>query len=111
MTEAPYAELKARLLERMRTGELPGGAKLPTVRALAEELGLAANTVARAYRELEQAGAVETRGRHGTFVALSSDATERAAQEAAAAYVARLRSLGIPDSDAVAYVKAAVTAG
>ena len=111
MTEAPYAELKARLLERMRTGDLPAGAKLPTVRALAAELGLAANTVARAYRELEQAGAVETRGRHGTFVALSSDATARAAQEAAAAYVARLRSLGIPDADAVSYVKAALTAG
>lgn len=112
MTEAPYAELKARLLERMRTGDLAPGAKLPTVRALAEELGLAANTVARAYRELEQAGAVETRGRHGTFVALSSDATVRAAQEAAATYVARLRALGIPDADASAYVKAATrTAG
>ena len=106
-----YADLKAGLLERMRTGELPAGAKLPTVRALADELGLAANTVARAYRELEQAGAVETRGRHGTFVALSADATTRAAQEAAAAYVARLRSLGIPDADAVRFVEAATTAG
>jgi DNA-binding transcriptional regulator YhcF (GntR family) len=111
MTEAPYAELKARLLERMRTGELPAGAKLPTVRALAEELGLAANTVARAYRELEQAGAVETRGRHGTFVALSADATERAAQEAAAAYVARLRALGVTDADAVALVEGALLGG
>lgn len=108
MSEAPYAELKARLLERMRTGELPAGAKLPTVRALAEELGLAANTVARAYRELEQAGAVETRGRHGTFVALSADVTVRAAQEAAVTYVARLRSLGIPDAHAAGYLDAAL---
>lgn len=106
-----YAELKAQLLERMRSGDLPAGAKLPTVRALADELGLAPNTVARAYRELEQAGAIETRGRNGTFVALSADATTRAAQEAAAAYVARLRSLGIPDADALAYVEAATTAG
>jgi DNA-binding transcriptional regulator YhcF (GntR family) len=106
-----YAELKAQLLERMRAGDLPAGAKLPTVRALAEELGLAANTVARAYRELEQAGAIETRGRNGTFVALSADATTRAAQEAAAAYVARLRSLGIPDADALTYLRATLSAG
>lgn len=111
MTEAPYAELKARLLERMRTGELPAGARLPTVRGLADELGLAANTVARAYRELEQAGALETRGRNGTFVALSGDVAVRAAQEAAAAYVARLRSLGIPDADAVRLVEAALLGG
>ena len=111
MSEAPYAELKARLLERMRSGDLPAGAKLPTVRALADELGLAPNTLARAYKELEQAGAVETRGRNGTFVALSADATTRAAQEAAAAYVARVSSLGIPDADALAYVKAALPAG
>jgi DNA-binding transcriptional regulator YhcF (GntR family) len=106
-----YAELKAQLLERMRSGDLPAGAKLPTVRALAEELGLAPNTVARAYRELEQAGAIETRGRNGTFVALSTDATARAAQDAAAAYVTRLRALGIPDADALAYVEAAILGG
>lgn len=105
-----YAELKAHLLERMRSGDLPAGAKLPTVRALAEEQGLAPNTVARAYRELEQAGAIETRGRNGTFVALSADATTRAAQEAAAAYVARLRALGIPDADAVRFVETALSA-
>ena len=106
-----YAELKANLLERMRSGDLPAGAKLPTVRALADELGIAPNTVARAYRELEQAGVIETRGRNGTFVALSSDGTVRAAQEAATAYVARLRSLGIPDADALRFVKAALSAG
>ena len=106
-----YAELKADLLERMRSGDLPAGAKLPTVRALAEEQGLAPNTVARAYRELEQAGAIETRGRNGTFVALSADATTRAAQEAAAAYVARLRALGLPDAEAVRFVEAALASG
>jgi DNA-binding transcriptional regulator YhcF (GntR family) len=107
-----YAELKADLLERMRAGDLPAGAKLPTVRALADDLGLAPNTVARAYRELEQAGAIETRGRNGTFVALSSDAAARAAQQAAAAYLTRTRALGIPDAEALGYVTAAAsTAG
>ena len=99
-----HAELKAQLLERMRSGDLTAGARLPTVRALAEELGLAPNTVARAYRELEQAGAIETCGRNGTFVSLSTDATTRAAQEAAAAYVARFRELGISDPNIVRFV-------
>ena len=110
MATPPFEEVKHELLARIRDGSLAPGAKLPTVRALADERGLAANTVARAYRELEQAGAVETRGRHGTFVALSSDATTRHAQEAATAFVARLRSLGIPDADAPAYLRAALRA-
>jgi len=65
------------------------------VRQLATDLGLAANTVARAYRELEQDGVVVTRGRHGTFVAADSDAARQAAHEAALAYVARTRQLNI----------------
>ena len=46
----------------------------PTVRSLASELGLAVNTVARAYRELESASLLETRGRAGTFVGANGDA-------------------------------------
>jgi len=48
---------------------------------------------------------------HAAHTSLAGTLSLDAAQEAAAAYVARLRSLGIPDSDAVSYVKAAVTAG
>ncbi|EUA73194.1 bacterial regulatory s, gntR family protein [Mycobacterium xenopi 4042] len=47
---------------------------MPTVRELAGQLHLAVNTVARAYRELEGAGIVETRGRFGTFVARADPA-------------------------------------
>ena len=54
---------------RAADGTLPAGTRLPTVRALSEQLGLAANTVARAYRELEADGVVVTEGRRGTFVA------------------------------------------
>ena len=50
------------------TGRLTPGTKLPTVRGLAAELGLAANTIARAYRELEGLGVIETRGRAGSVV-------------------------------------------
>jgi DNA-binding transcriptional regulator YhcF (GntR family) len=65
---------------------------------------LAPNTVARAYRELEAAGVIETRGRAGSFVALSQDAGERALQTAAAEYAARARSLGIDATRARRYV-------
>jgi len=47
---------------------LPGD-RLPTVRGLADTLGLAPNTVARAYRELEAGGWIVGKGRAGTFVA------------------------------------------
>lgn len=66
--DAPYEQLRAQIAGRARSGALPVGHRLPTVRALAEELGLAANTVAKAYRALEGDGVVETRGRNGTFV-------------------------------------------
>lgn len=105
---APYEQLRIQLLEQIRSGELAAGTRLPTVRRLAGDLGLAPNTVARAYRELEQAGVIETRGRNGTVVALSPDAATRGAQEAAAAFVARLRALGIPDDEALRYVDAAL---
>jgi len=104
LTAATAAELKSQLV----AAQLPAGTKLPTVRALADELGLAVNTVAKAYRELEAAGVIETRGRAGSFVALSRDAGERALQEAAAEYAARARTLGIDPKRALEYVRDAL---
>ncbi|WP_346776228.1 GntR family transcriptional regulator, partial [Streptomyces sp. SID10115] len=78
-SDAPYEQVRARIAEQARSGALPAGYKLPTVRGLAETLGLAANTVAKAYRALEADGVIETRGRNGTFVAAAGDAAARAA--------------------------------
>lgn len=103
-TAATSAELKAQIV----AAQLAAGTKLPTVRALADELGLAINTVAKAYRELETAGVIETRGRSGSFVALSRDAGEHALQQAAVEYAARARSLGIDATRARAYIEAAL---
>jgi DNA-binding transcriptional regulator YhcF (GntR family) len=103
-TARSSAELKTQIV----SAGLPAGTKLPTVRALAAELGLAVNTVAKAYRELEDAGVIETRGRNGSFVALSADAAERTLQEAAVAYAARAASLGVPAERALQYVKDAL---
>ena len=106
--EPPFEQLRAQVVAGALDGTLPAGTKLPTVRALADELGLAPNTVARAYRELETAGVIETRGRSGSFVALSTDAAERSLQEAAAVYAARARSLGVDAARARSYVEAAL---
>ncbi len=104
----PFEQLRVQLLEQISSGELAAGAKLPTVRRLAEDLGLAANTVARTYRELERDQLIETRGRHGSFVAAQGDAAERGAQEAARAYAERIRQLGVTPDAALGYARAAL---
>ena len=64
----PFEQLRTQVAAMVATGELAPGQKLPTVRQLATDLGLAANTVARAYRELEADQIISTQGRRGTFV-------------------------------------------
>ena len=64
----PFEQVRSSLAARINDRSLPVGTKLPTVRKLAADLGVAPNTVARAYRELEEAGLIETRGRAGSFV-------------------------------------------
>ncbi|MEU7140528.1 GntR family transcriptional regulator [Nocardia sp. NPDC046473] len=104
----PYEQLRMGIIAKVRSGELTAGTKIPTVRALAAQLGLAPNTVARAYRELEADGVVETRGRQGSFIASSGDPTRDVAGRAATAYVATVRRLGLDDTAALRYVKAAL---
>ncbi|WP_341807728.1 GntR family transcriptional regulator [Labedella endophytica] len=105
---APFEQLRAQILEAVRTGGLASGTKLPTVRKLADDLGLAPGTVARAYRELERDEVIETRGRHGTFVAATGDPTQRQAQAAATAFADRARQLGLTPDDALGYARAAL---
>ncbi|MFB6888471.1 GntR family transcriptional regulator [Kitasatospora sp. NPDC056327] len=97
----PYEQIRAQIAEQARSGELATGLRLPTVRALAERLGLAAGTVARAYRELEADGVVETHGRRGTLIAAVGDSAHRLAAAAAAEYAERVRRLGVPLADAL----------
>jgi DNA-binding transcriptional regulator YhcF (GntR family) len=103
----PYEQVRAQVIAAIDDGSLVAGTRLPPVRALAVDLNLAANTVARAYRELEEAGYVETRGRAGTIVRGGDAASSRAAQ-AARAYADTVRRLGIDPDDAVALVRAAL---
>jgi DNA-binding transcriptional regulator YhcF (GntR family) len=101
----PYEQLRTQIASRAASGDLPAGTRLPTVRALAAELHLAVNTVARAYRELESDGVITTEGRRGTFVAATAAAGSAAAADAAAAYVAATRRLGLTLPEAVRLVE------
>jgi DNA-binding transcriptional regulator YhcF (GntR family) len=96
----------------IEAGTLPAGSQLPTIRQLASDLGLAANTVARAYRELEVDGLVTSRVRHGTTVAaqptLALGEVRRRLDEAAHAYAALARQLGVADEEAQAQVHQAL---
>lgn len=107
---APYEQVRSQIAEQARTGRLPVGYRLPTVRALAEELGIAANTVAKAYRVLEADGVVETRGRNGTFVAAAREAAARQAAAAAQEYAQHVRRLGLDQAAAQATVTDALRA-
>jgi len=104
----PFEQLRTHILQAVRSGDLVPGHKLPTVRSLADDLGLAVNTVARAYRQLEQDGVIETRGRKGSFIATLGDPVTQQAQKAATAYAERTRELGIDAAEALAIVTAAL---
>ena len=104
----PYEQVRLRIAVLAATGTLAAGSKLPPVRTLAADLGLAANTVARAYRELEIAGLVETRGRAGTVVTARAAGTPAQAQKAAVAYAEKALALGVAPETALALVRAAL---
>jgi DNA-binding transcriptional regulator YhcF (GntR family) len=101
-----FDQLRNQVIDGVRDGRLPPGTRLPTVRDLAGQLALAVNTVARAYRELEAAGIVETRGRFGTFVA-RVDPSDAAMATAAHTFVSAAKALGVGKADAVRYVESA----
>src|SRR5699024_5763154 len=92
-TVPPYEQVRTGLLDLIHRNRLPVGSRLPTVRALAAALGVSANTVARAYKELEQASVVTARPRLGTVVAQGA--------AAAAAYAEVARTLGFGRRDAI----------
>ena len=95
------------------TGVLEVGARLPTIRQLARDLGVAGGTVARAYRELEADGVIVTRGRHGSFVSETNDRAPRgvsteAMADAAQAFAVRARQLGVDGKRALELAKEAL---
>ncbi|MDY7529233.1 MULTISPECIES: GntR family transcriptional regulator [unclassified Cryobacterium] len=104
----PFEQLRLQILTMINTGALVPGTRLPTVRALAADLRLAPNTVARAYKELEEAELLQTRGRAGTFVKAGTDTAAHHAVKAARDYADLMRKLGVTGQEAISYINAAV---
>jgi len=106
----PYEQLRRQLEQAVRSGAVPAGDRLPPIRQLARDLGLAAGTVARTYRELEQAGLVSAARGGGTRVcanlAVSPPARRRAELDALTLrFVAEARLLGADDTTVLASLR------
>lgn len=89
-SDAVYEQIARQIRGRIIGGELQSGSALPSVRTLASDLGVSLNTVARAYRILEEGGFLNIRDRAGAVVA---DPAPRAQASVRAAYRAEMRDL------------------
>jgi GntR family transcriptional regulator len=111
-----YAQLERSIRSAIATGQLRPGDQLPTVRQLAVDLVVNANTVARVYAELERAGVLETRRGVGTFIGAGDPAAVRHGDRNSRlrALVDRLlaeaAALGFPAREVLDHLSARLTA-
>jgi len=105
-----YEQIRQQVTRMAMAGTLPVGARMPTIRQLASDLGIAKGTVARAYEILEASSVVESRGSRGTFVlappTVSVSDTE-SLDQAAEAFVVTARQSGASLSEAETVIKQA----
>ena len=99
-----YLQLMEQVKHGIETGALRPGEQLPGIRPLAEKLVVNPNTIAKAYRELEHEGVIELRHGAGAFVSSKVRAQKqtdklRAAKDAVADAVARLRKSGLSEDE------------
>ena len=104
--EPPFRQLMSQIVEATRRGVLTPGTRLPAVRTLAEDVGISTATAAKVYRELEDGGVLEGRGRSGTFIA-ETDAAAAALARAAELFADRAAAAGAGVEDAVDAVRTA----
>lgn len=101
-----YQQIRGQIQRMVASGTLTVGTRLPTIRQLATDLGLAKGTVAKAYEALLHDGLVTAAGRHGTVVAphrITDPATRTAELHAAARdYAITVHQLGIDPGTAAA---------
>lgn len=88
------------------TGQLAAGERLPSVRQLAHDLGIAPRTVAKAYKALQSEGVLETRTGGGTRVGSAATPTQLPVVEAARSYSAACREAGADFDEAVRVLRA-----
>ncbi len=114
----PYEQLRRQVLVHVASGVVTEGARMPPVRQLAADLGVAAGTVARTYKELEASGIVRTARRAGTTVAAGAAELARSSlvvadsgpglDELALGFVATARAAGAGDGVIEAAVRSAL---
>jgi GntR family transcriptional regulator len=107
----PYEQIRSQIAAYVQGGVLTVGTRLPTLRALAADLGVATGTVARAYTELEAGGLIASRRRTGTVVTGPGPEPEPAqdgVRRAAAQLVTQARAAGVDAETVLAIVRAAL---
>ncbi len=110
---APYEQLRQQITALVLAGSVVPGDRLPSIRQLANDLGIAGGTVARAYRELEVDGVVTTHGRHGTIVQGPPRGAGPlpALLDAARSYAAEASGTGATLDDAITALRVAFASG
>ena len=107
-----YEQIRAQVVRMVVSGTLASGTRLPTIRQLASDLGLAKGTVAKAYETLLRDGTVVSAGRLGTLVAPTARPDDAArddgVQRAARTFAVSLRQLGVDRATALAALDAAL---
>jgi DNA-binding transcriptional regulator YhcF (GntR family) len=104
--EPPTAQIRDQIRGLIASGQLAAGERLPSVRQLARDLGVAAGTVAKAYRALEVEGLLVTRTGGGTRVSATATSTPRTVLEAARSLVLASSRAGVDEDDAVRILRA-----
>lgn len=102
----PFEQIRSQLADQVRSGDLPAGHRLPSIRQLAGDLQVAAGTAARAYAELEAAGLLETSRATGTRVR-AGQAVGPELRRAAERFVRLAQERSVTLADAVGSVRAA----
>ena len=111
----PYEQLRRQLAELIQSAVLTPGDRLPPLRQLAADLGLAVGTVARAYRELESAGLVSSRRGGGTRVSATASAVsgpdrQRLLCDLAKTFVRQAALLGADEQEILSAMSQALSA-
>ena len=104
----PFEQVRSQLAALISAGVLTPGARLPTVRDLAADLGIAVGTVTRAYRELETLGLVTSRRRIGTVVAEGAPELVEPLKNSVSQLIAAANASQIPDDEVLAIVQGAL---
>jgi len=100
--ESLNEQIKSQIISFVEVGVLKSGDRLPSVRDLAHANGINPNTVAKAYRELEEAGIIYTQPKKGAYVAGNAAAGR---SEELTGIVEQLKSRGVSKTDLISTIE------